>query len=636
MRRLPAALVASVALWLAACGGGGGSTNALPIARAGADQSVNAGTAVNLSGATSTDSDGSIATYAWTQSGCVPVTLVGANTATPSFVAPTVAGITRFTLTLVVTDNDGATSSPSAVTVTVNPLPGSNVTVAGEVRYARVPFAAPSSLGLNYASPVLQPARGIVVEALDSCSQSVIASGITSSTGRYQFSVPSGSNIAIRAVARLLSDPEQALPRWDVRAQASTDAAVQYSFTGASFDSSAGTHNLEIPTGISAAGVATGTRASGPFAALDTIYSAIHAVLSVASPTTNFPTLAVVWDSTAPGTFFSPSFNQFISLNGDLTEDTDEFDPHVVAHEFGHYLEHNFSRADNIGGSHAVGDRLDPRVAFGEGWGYAFAAMVAGDPMAVDSYVTGAGAQRAARFNVESNPPGDGSGNGCWCSESSVWAILWDLYDSAPDGSDNVSVGLQPIWDVLTSYQRDTYAFTTIFPFIEALKTVQPANATAIDALVAAQNINSAGINAFATAENNAPITNVLPIYATVAVGSPVVVRSTDDAGAGPDGLTYYNRVGNRRYVRFVPVTAGTVTITVASSNPLGPDPDFWVWDRGTVQIFESPPATTEVGTVAVVPGRPYIIDAYECANGCDTPQGTPGDYDLTVSVVMN
>ncbi len=31
--------------------------------------------------------------------------------------------------------------------------------------------------------------------------------------------------------------------------------------------------------------------------------------------------------------------------------------------------------------------------------------------------------------------------------------------------------------------------------------------------------------------------------------------------------------------------------------------------------------------------GQTYIIDAYDCANGCDDTSGTPGDYNLTVTI---
>jgi hypothetical protein len=56
-------------------------------------------------------------------------------------------------------------------------------------------------------------------------------------------------------------------------------------------------------------------------------------------------------------------------LLGKPDNDTDENDSHVIAHEFGHYLQAAFSRDDSAGGTHEDGDVLDIRVAFSEGWG---------------------------------------------------------------------------------------------------------------------------------------------------------------------------------------------------------------------------------------------------------------------------
>ncbi len=97
--------------------------NVPPTADAGADQTVNEKTAVNLTGS-GTDSDGSIASYVWTQTDAsgASVTLTGANTATPSFTAPTVSnseGSKTLTFKLTVTDNEGATGEDS-VNITVN------------------------------------------------------------------------------------------------------------------------------------------------------------------------------------------------------------------------------------------------------------------------------------------------------------------------------------------------------------------------------------------------------------------------------------------------------------------------------------------------------------------------------------
>ncbi len=95
--------------------------NVPPTANAGADQPVDEKVVVNLAGS-GTDTDGSIVSYAWTQTAGDAVTLTGANTATPSFTAPTVSNADAnkaLTFKLVVTDNEGATGEAS-VTITVN------------------------------------------------------------------------------------------------------------------------------------------------------------------------------------------------------------------------------------------------------------------------------------------------------------------------------------------------------------------------------------------------------------------------------------------------------------------------------------------------------------------------------------
>jgi len=58
-----------------------------------------------------------IVPYQWIQTSGTPISLNGANTATPTFTAPTVATSLAFSLT--VKDSTGAVSSPATVTVTV-------------------------------------------------------------------------------------------------------------------------------------------------------------------------------------------------------------------------------------------------------------------------------------------------------------------------------------------------------------------------------------------------------------------------------------------------------------------------------------------------------------------------------------
>ena len=99
------------------------------MANAGIDQTVNEGEVVNLNGNLSSDSDGTIAGYSWTQTGGTAVVLSGASTATPSFAAPEVTTDTTLMFSLIVTDNDGGSSSADSVKITVsnvNVLPTAN------------------------------------------------------------------------------------------------------------------------------------------------------------------------------------------------------------------------------------------------------------------------------------------------------------------------------------------------------------------------------------------------------------------------------------------------------------------------------------------------------------------------------
>ena len=84
--------------------------NVAPTANAGADQTVNEGASITLSGS-GTDSDGTIASYTWTQTVGPAVTLAGANSPTASFTAPSVATDTVLTFKLTVTDDKGATGN---------------------------------------------------------------------------------------------------------------------------------------------------------------------------------------------------------------------------------------------------------------------------------------------------------------------------------------------------------------------------------------------------------------------------------------------------------------------------------------------------------------------------------------------
>lgn len=123
----------SVATVISACSGGGGGAapasppppvqqNTAPVANAGVDRTAIEGQTVFLEGSDSSDADGTIATFRWTQSGGPDVSLDDANSASLRFVSPEVDTDTVLSFDLTVTDNEGATANDTA-SVTVSPDP---------------------------------------------------------------------------------------------------------------------------------------------------------------------------------------------------------------------------------------------------------------------------------------------------------------------------------------------------------------------------------------------------------------------------------------------------------------------------------------------------------------------------------
>jgi hypothetical protein len=512
--------------------------------------------------------------------------------------------------------------------------------VSGTILFQRIGFNAGGGNGLNAAAPVNAAARSIVVEALSQAGREVLDSTITDGSGAYSLTVPVNTMILVSAKAQMLK--ADAAPTWNVQVLNNANSDALYTLESSAFDTGATAitgRDLLAATGFSGS-TYTGTRAAAPFAILDTIFQSQQLIVA-ASASTTFPPLDIYWSdqNRTTGMQFcvdtgdiGTSFYVAIAGGDDCSDevpagiylvgafdggsgDTDEFDQHVIAHEFGHYVEDKFSRSDSIGGTHGLGDSLDLRVAFGEGWGNAVSAMTLNDPAYRDSFD---GISNDFGFNLESeaNPaPG-------WYSETSAGELIWDLFDgaNAAEPSDTIAAGFTPIYAAMTGQQRTTTALTSVFSFLHAYNAVSPATGAAVAQLAAAQQIT--GSDAFGSGESNAGgDASVLPLYRPLLLNQAAQTVCTNAANGD------FNKLGFRKFFLLTLTADATVSITaqaVVDSDTPGSeaalDPDILVFRQGV------PVVTGEgVGASETIPTQPlsvgtYVIELFDFAAFGDVP----------------
>ncbi len=606
--------------------------NSPPFANAGPDQNVAELTTVNLDGTGSSDPDGDALSYSWAQTGGPNVTLTGATTATPSFTSPDVTPGNPQTLTFELTVGDGSVSASDSVDVVVSEGL-SMVNVAGQVFYER-PAPNFRCIGLDFGNITNMPVRRATVILLDA-ADNVLATTTSDDTGAYAFSgINANTDVRVRVRAQIMRTAGLQTYEVYVRDNTSNSTAPLpsrpiYDIDFALFNT--GVNNITDADFVAQTGWTvnsyTGVRQAAPLAILDAFLEGVLLVTSV-DPDVDLGRIDGFWsvnnswvddfdnrnflaelnNGRLPTAFYSSNpdgglRNPSLFLRGDATGrfassliNTDEFDYGVVLHEWGHFFEDELSRSDSIGGRHFIPGTVEARVAFGEGWGNAIAAIASNRPVTCD---TASPLNSGSDLDVENfNSRGVEQG---FFNEMSVATFLYDLFDTGVDGTDNDSVGFGPIYEAMTGSQRTTDAFTTLFSFgTYVLQNVDPADVAFVESQLNRENVDTgAGVlDIWAGGQttqptnwaNNKPVRDLLPLYTELVPGGATVNRCVNsDQVIDQDG----NKPGEWRYFRITTTGAARAWTITVQANPVPPPttdppptPPDVIRDRADPDVF--------------------------------------------------
>ena len=443
-----------------------------------------------------------------------------------------------------------------------------NLSIIGKITFDKIGVNA-NRVGLDYDNVTREPARQVVVKAIGRGGE-VVTETTTDDKGEYRLSkLPDNSTVKIRVYAKMKKS--QGDTKWDVEVLDNTNGDSQYVMEGsfASTGERNTVRNLNASLGWSRRGYYSSVRASAPFAILDSVYIAMKKIISADNKVT-FPKLKVNWSvnniSAGNGTEGELQDGQIVTSHydgdsklyilGDEGGDTDEFDDHIIIHEWGHYFEEKFSRSDSLGGSHSEGDMLDMRLAFGEGWGNAFSAIATDNPIYYDT----SGKHQATGWamdieNGKPNRPG-------WFSEASIQRILYDLYDNNDDGEDSLSLGFIPFYDVLVGAQKQTPAFTSIFSFITALQKENQEYLGKINSILQSEDISE-------IKDDYGSGHHQLYLELNRKTGSNVCVTTKYDVT---------NKIDTHKYLLFSLNETGRYKVSLSQTNGRKADPDFGLY----------------------------------------------------------
>lgn len=500
------------------------------------------------------------------------------------------------------------------------------IILSGMVSYDYIPHNV-NNLGLNYSAIEPRPVRGARIELLDDLG-AVKASTSTENDGSYAFNVSKNLLLKVRVKAQLLGN---ATPSWNFKVTDNTANNALYVLDGTLLSTGIqnSTRNLHASSGWNGVDYAM-VRAAAPFAILDSVYIGLTRILAAGNKQ-NLSPLEFRWstkNSVADGELsngeIGTSFydGSAIYILGDANNDTDEYDAHVLLHEWGHYLERELFRSDSIGGDHSGGSFLDFRVAMSEGFANAFSCMMLDN----SSYADASGAAQSGGFTFDVAKTSRIHKG--YFSESSIASIFYNYYAGSINKTAN---DFSPIFNVLSnSAYSSSEAFASIFLFQTRLKAQQPAHGVLFGALMQEQEIF--GVDEYAKDEsNNGGLAINLPIYKALNInGLAVNICSAPDYGK-------YNKLGNSQFLRLNVTQAGnySVRINKFGGAEVASKPEFVLYQQGRVIAYmENTLKDNLISNVNIAKGN-YVLEVYDY-NNRDSENTDENTTCFNVQVVAN
>jgi len=330
--------------------------------------------------------------------------------------------------------------------------------------------------GLDPNRTVMVPIRFARVEVFDLVTNLPVSVSETNDEGEFDVGVPNKNGLTIRVLSRFRSS--------DVKVLDNTFGNRLYALT----------NEIEDPLDEEDFELVDTSRQSGAFNILDNVGRA-NTLIAQADPQLIPPPINIFWSqnnnegalSRLTGgliktTFFNLATNTAYVL-GDRNTDSDEFDDSVILHEYAHMLAARFSRDDSPGGPHVMGDILDPRLAWSEGWANFFSSAVRGTSIYLDTKGPGV---PVVRYDLEENVPANDR-PGYW-SEASVDGLLWDLLDENADKDDLAQFPFSAIWAAFTDLRNARFVYLP--HFLESFLARNPGFSDALRTMVIARQID--------------------------------------------------------------------------------------------------------------------------------------------------